>query len=91
MDAINGDLFCRDDPGLFRWVFAALLEGGDRYFHLADLEPYLEAQRRAAGEFADTARWAQKAILNVARIGKFSSDRTVAEYAAEIWGIRPVR
>jgi starch phosphorylase len=91
MDAINGDMFCKDDPGLFRWIFDSLLEGGDRYLHLADLDSYVEAQRRAAEAFADRPRWAEMAILNVARIGKFSSDRTIAEYAEQIWGIRSVR
>jgi starch phosphorylase len=84
-------MFCKDDPGLFRWIFDSLLEGGDRYLHLADLDSYVEAQRRAAEAFADRPRWAEMAILNVARIGKFSSDRTIAEYAEQIWGIRSVR
>jgi starch phosphorylase len=90
MDALDGDRFCPGEPGLFRWIHHSLLDGGDRYLHLADLEGYIAAQRRAAEAFTDRTRWATMAILNVARMGKFSSDRAVAEYASEIWGIRPV-
>ena len=63
-----------------------LLTGGDHYMHLADLTAYLEADRRlVAAVRATPRRWARKAILNVAASGKFSSDRTIAEYAADIW------
>ena len=57
--------------------------------HLADLKSYLEADRRLLELYADPAGWAHKAILNVASSGKFSSDRTIAEYAAEIWNAKP--
>jgi starch phosphorylase len=87
MDALHGNLFCREDSGLFRWIFHALLDHGDEYFHLADLPSYLDMQEQAGAEFKNPHGWARKAILNVARIGKFSSDRTIREYAADIWGI----
>ncbi len=90
MDALDSDAFCAREPGLFHWIGGAILDGGDPFFHLADLEPYIEAQHRAAEEFRDRSAWVRKAILNVARMGRFSSDRAVLEYAREIWGVRPV-
>jgi starch phosphorylase len=65
-----------------------LLEQGDHYRHLADLASYLEADRRLCDLYADPQGWARKAVLNVAGSGRFSSDRTIAEYAAEIWGVK---
>ena len=88
LDALNSDRFCPGEPGLFRWIFESLLNGGDEYFHLADFPSYLKAQRQAGTEYQDVPLWTRKAILNVARTGKFSSDRTIAEYARDIWGIR---
>jgi starch phosphorylase len=64
-----------------------MLERGDAYFHLADLPAYIDAQRQVDDVFREPPTWGSKAILNVARIGRFSSDRTVAEYARDIWGI----
>jgi starch phosphorylase len=66
-----------------------LLTHGDHYMHLADLKSYLEADERLSALYANPDDWARKAILNVAGSGKFSSDRTIAEYAAEIWRIKP--
>jgi glycogen phosphorylase len=62
-----------------------LLNRGDYYMHLADLKSYLEADQRLCDLYANSAEWSRKAILNVAGSGKFSSDRTIAEYAADIW------
>jgi starch phosphorylase len=90
MDAMDSDLFCREDPELFRWIYYALVEQGDEYFHLADLPSYIDAQERVGATFTDPSGWAQKAILNVARIGKFSSDRTIQEYATDIWRLESV-
>jgi len=90
MDALSSDLFCRDEPGLFDWIYNSILDNGDYYFHLADLPSYIEAQERVGLEFNQAEMWARKAILNVARVGKFSSDRTILEYAKEIWGIESV-
>jgi starch phosphorylase len=91
MDALRDDRFCPEAPGLFRPIFDAILRNGDRYFHLADLDSYVEAQERVALDFLRPVEWNRKAILNVARSGKFSSDRAVAEYAQEIWGLDAVR
>lgn len=91
MDALHGDRFCREEPELFRWVYHALVDQGDEYFHLADLPSYIDTQEQAEREFRDPLAWAGKAILNVARIGKFSSDRTIREYATDIWDLKSVR
>ena len=87
MDALAGDRFCPQEHGLFHWIFEAILDKGDRYFVLADLLSYIEASNRAIRDYTDQATWARKAILNVARSDKFSSDRTIREYAEEIWHI----
>ncbi|MBN1592861.1 MAG: glycogen/starch/alpha-glucan phosphorylase [Candidatus Coatesbacteria bacterium] len=91
LDAINSDVFSIDEPGLFRWVFHNLLDCNDRYFHLADFVSYLSAQQSASETFLNKDEWARKAILNVARMGRFSSDRTIREYAKDIWGIKPLQ
>ena len=90
LDALRDDTFCPNEPGLFEWIFRSILEEGDAYFHLADLPTYIETHDRATADFANSDLWYRKAILNVARIGRFSSDRTVSEYAREIWGVKAV-
>ena len=90
VDAIASDRFCRAEPGLFRPVADRLLRPGEEYVHLADFDAYVEAHGRAAEAYGDPARWTRMAILNVARMGKFSSDRTIAEYARDIWGVRAI-
>ena len=90
LDALAGDRFAPGAPGRFDWVRRSLVDGGDPYFHLADFAAYRAAQARAGREYGEPAGWWRKAILNVARTGKFSSDRTIREYADEIWGLRSV-
>ena len=90
LDQIFSGYFSRyDAPGVFESLQHALLTGGDHYMHLADLTSYLDADRRLCDLYADPDGWARKAILNVAGSGKFSSDRTIAEYAAGIWNVQP--
>jgi starch phosphorylase len=90
LDLILSDDFSPgDEPGVFALLREALLTGGDHYMHLADLGSYLDADRRLLELYADPEGWTRKAILNIAGSGKFSSDRTIAEYAAEIWGAKP--
>jgi starch phosphorylase len=89
VEAFDGDRFSPGRPGLFGWIRKTLLENGDRYLHLADFASYAEAQRSAEAQYGDRASWVRKAILNVARMGPFSSDRTVTEYAREIWNVVP--
>jgi len=87
VDSFSSSLFCPQEPDLFKWIFANLLDANDEYVHLADFAPYAEVQESAGNAFRDQARWTRMAILNVARMGKFSSDRTIDEYARGIWGI----
>jgi len=87
MDALAGDRFCANEHGLFRWIFDELVHRGDRYYHIADFPGYVETEHLIDGEYLQEEIWWRKAILNVARIGKFSSDRTVLEYARDIWQI----
>jgi starch phosphorylase len=86
-DAFSSNLFCMNEPGLFSWIFQSILDAKDEHFHLADLPAYIGAQETASEAFCDRDKWARMSILNVARIGKFSSDRTVQEYARDIWKI----
>jgi starch phosphorylase len=88
LDLIFSGHFNRHEPGIFEPIREALLTGGDHYRHLADLTSYLEVDRQVTELYADPQAWARKAILNVAASGKFSSDRTIAQYADEIWGAR---
>jgi glycogen phosphorylase len=87
LDLIFSDHFSRNEPGVFTPLRDALLTHGDYYMHLADLKSYLEADQQLCELYADSVGWSRKAILNVAGSGKFSSDRTIGEYAADIWRI----
>jgi glycogen phosphorylase len=89
LDLIFANHFSHREPGVFEPFRQTLLTGGDHYMHLADLKPYLEADQRLCELYAHPDAWARKAILNVAGSGKFSSDRTIAEYASEIWRVQP--
>lgn len=89
VDSFASDRFCREEAGLFTWIKDTLLSERDDYLHLADFASYAEQQARASHAFDDPRRWTRMAILNVARIGRFSSDRTVQEYARDIWDLRP--
>jgi glycogen phosphorylase len=89
LDMIAGDYFSQNEKGTFGPIHNALLESGDRYMHLADLTAYLEADGALCTLYTDPEAWARKAILNVAGSGMFSSDRTIAQYASEIWHVTP--
>ena len=89
LDLIFSDHFSRHEPGIFEPLRATLLTNGDHYMHLADLRSYLEADQRLCETYGDPETWGRKVILNVAGSGKFSSDRTIAEYATEIWEVKP--
>jgi len=90
LDALSGGVFSPGEPGLFRPLVDALLNGGDPYLVLADFASYLACQEEVDRVYQDRERWTRMAILNVARAGKFSSDRTIREYADDIWKIIPV-
>jgi starch phosphorylase len=85
LDLLFSDFFNPDQRGLFEPIRSALLYDGDHFMHLADLRDYADAQARLDRLYSDQEEWSKKAILNVARMGKFSSDRTIAEYNNEIW------
>jgi starch phosphorylase len=89
VDTLSSSLLAPEDPGVFDPIRASLLADNERYFHLADLMAYADAHQRAANLWIQPRAWARKALLTIARMGRFSSDRTVADYADEIWGIRP--
>ncbi|HMG33750.1 MAG TPA: glycogen/starch/alpha-glucan phosphorylase [Blastocatellia bacterium] len=89
LDMIFSGHFSRNEPGVFDPLKDALLTHGDHYMHLADLKSYLEADQRVVDLYADPDGWARKAILNISASGKFSSDRTIAEYASGIWEAEP--
>ena len=91
MEALRSNMFSSSEPGLFDWFYQAILDHGDYYCHLADLESYIPTA--AAGQRRNLCNHPcgrGKPFLNVARIGKFSSDRTIREYARDIWHIQSV-
>jgi starch phosphorylase len=89
LDLIFSNHFSRDEPGVFEPLRETLLTHGDFYMHLADVASYMEADRKLVELYADQGAWTRKVILNVAASGRFSSDRTIAEYASEIWNVAP--
>jgi glycogen phosphorylase len=88
LDLIFSGYFNRGEPGIFDPIRETLLDQGDFYMHLADLRAYADAQARLGALYMQPEEWARKAILNVAGSGKFSSDRTIAQYASEIWSVK---
>jgi starch phosphorylase len=89
IDSIAAGHFSRGDKDLFRPLIAKLLGSRDEYVHLADLPSYVETQQRVDVAYRDRQTWLRKSLLNIARMGKFSSDRTISEYARDIWHIKP--
>jgi glycogen phosphorylase len=89
IDLIASDNFSRSEPGIFTQLCDTLLKNGDHYMHLADLKSYLDADQRLIELYSNPDAWTRMAIMNVASSGKFSSDRTIAEYAADIWDVKP--
>jgi len=88
LDAIGGSTFSPGEPGLFRPIVDSLLNGGDPYLCLADFAAYCACQDRVSQAWLDQDEWTRMAILNTARSGKFSSDRTIREYADDIWKVK---
>lgn len=91
LDMIGDGFFSPDEKGRHAAIRESLLSGGDHYLLLADYRSYIDAQDRVDVAFADPQEWARRAILNVAHMGRFSADRAIHEYAAKIWGIKPLR
>jgi starch phosphorylase len=90
LDWLGSEYWTPGEAGAFHAVHGTLLNGGDPYLVLADFRAYSDAHARIDAAYRDQAGWAQKAILNTARVGKFSSDRTIREYAADIWNLPPL-
>lgn len=88
LEQIRGGFFCPREPARFAHL-ADVLEHHDRFLHLADYEAYMAAQRLVDQTYLQPERWARAVIINIASSGKFSSDRTIAEYARDIWGVEP--
>jgi glycogen phosphorylase len=91
IDMIESGFFSRSEPDLFRPIVSLLLEKGDQFMLMADYESYIHCQKRAGETFRDRDAWTRMSILNAAGMGRFSTDRTISEYASEIWGAKPVR
>jgi starch phosphorylase len=89
VDSIAAGHFSRGDKDIFRPIVARLLSTRDEYLHLADLPAYVERQLEVDRAYRDRNGWNRMSLLNIARMGKFSSDRTVAEYARDIWNVQP--
>jgi starch phosphorylase len=90
VDSIRKDTFCPDEPGLFVPIAQSLLENGDPYLMLADFEDYVSTSFQADELYLKPNEWDARVVLNIARSGKFSADRSIAEYARDIWKIEPV-
>jgi starch phosphorylase len=89
LDLIASNQFSRNEPGIFTPILDALLRHGDHYRHLADLAGYAQTQQRLGELYVGQPAWTRKVIFNLAASGRFSSDRTIAEYAKEIWHAEP--
>ncbi len=90
IEALGNGRFSAQTPGLFGPLLRHLFDEGDPFCVLADFDAYCKTQERVATDYRDTEAWARRAGLNIARMGRFSSDRAVEEYANRIWGLRPV-
>jgi starch phosphorylase len=90
IDMIGTGFFCPEQPDLFQPIVDSLLHRGDYYCLLADFESYISCQQTVSETYKDQQRWTRMSILNVANSGKFSTDRSIQQYADEIWGVKPV-
>ncbi|MFZ2301044.1 MAG: glycogen/starch/alpha-glucan phosphorylase [Gallionella sp.] len=90
LDMIGNGFFSVEDTERYRSLFDNLTKNGDHYLLLADYASYIAAQDRVSALYQDQEEWARRAILNVSRMGKFSSDRTIQEYADKVWGVKAV-
>lgn len=89
MEQIRGGFFCPDEPARYKWIHDSLAFH-DGYFLMADFESFIQAQERVDQAYQDETKWTQMSIRNVAKMGKFSSDRSISEYANNIWDLTPL-
>jgi starch phosphorylase len=90
LQRLRDGTFSAGDRALFEPIAHALIEAGDPYMHLCDFEDYARTQELIGRDFCDLERWSARAIINVARCARFSSDRTIQEYARDIWNLQRV-
>jgi starch phosphorylase len=90
IDLISSGFFSPENPALFKPLVDSLM-GHDEYLLFADFDAYLQCQERVSQLYQDQEKWTRMSILNVARMGKFSSDRAIQEYCDEIWKVKSVR
>ncbi len=90
IDQLAGNVFCPNEPGLFQVLLDGLFRHGDPYMVIADYASYVDCQQKVDAAWLDRERWVRASILNTAAMGWFSSDRTIREYAREIWNVEPV-
>jgi len=90
LNLIHSNYFCEEEPGLFQPIISELLEKGDKYLVLQDYRSYIDTQERVSELYKNQDEWIKKSILNVANMGKFSSDRSIKEYAKNIWNVNPL-
>jgi glycogen phosphorylase len=89
IDLVRGGMFSQGDTALFAPIIDGLL-AYDPYFVLADFRAYCDCQQRVGRAFLEPSRWTRMSVLNTARSGKFSSDRTILEYCNDTWDVSPV-
>ena len=89
MDYFQGNFLNLEQPGLYRPIWDAVLGQGDHWFVLADFPSYLECQDAVDRAYRDPERWTRMCVANIANMGRFSSDRTVLDYARDIWNVKP--
>jgi starch phosphorylase len=90
LDIIRDGYFAPEQTGLFVPIFDSLVRQGDHYMVLADYESYVSCQASVDAAYQDQKDWTRRAILNVANVGRFSIDRLVKQYAAEVWDATPI-
>jgi starch phosphorylase len=91
LNQLREGFFSPEDPELFAPILSALLERGDYFMVLADFDDYALKQQEVERLYIDQSHWTQKSILNIARMGYFSSDRTIMDYAKLVWDVQPVK
>ena len=91
LDMIRDGYFSPDEPDRFRSIFDALTSQGDHFMLLADYRAYVDCQDRVSALYRDEDEWSRRAVLNIAGMGLFSSDRAILEYANTIWQVSPVQ
>jgi glycogen phosphorylase len=89
LDMIVSNVFSPHEPGIFGPIWDTLMARGDHYMHLADLSAYVRTHEQVGTLYKNSEAWTGRAIKNVGHSGKFSSDRTISQYAGEIWNVKP--